>query len=338
MSNSKVTVAVVPRERFSYTSQVIDSVYENTEVPFDLICVDGGSPKSVKEVLEEQSKKYGFRLIRTEHVLSPNEARNIAIRAIDSTYVVFLDNDAFPSPGWLKHLLKAAESRGEAIVGPTYLIGSPTSTLVHMAGGKAHIKEEGGERVFHEEHYFMDQPLEEVSDRLKSGPTELAEFHCMLVKRDLFDKVGMLDENLLSVFDHVDLCLRAREAGLGVYYEKDSLVTYVTSPPWTQEDQAFFLLRWSKDWNEKSTKRFQENWSLSPNDPTLKMGLRFGEVMQERMMGRVLWPAGRASMILKYKLSTALGSMAAEQLQNIMTKELRNKRSAKVPSPSLPRE
>ena len=42
----RVTVVVSPRERFNYTEQSLNSIYKNTEIPFELIYIDGNSPRS----------------------------------------------------------------------------------------------------------------------------------------------------------------------------------------------------------------------------------------------------------------------------------------------------
>jgi GT2 family glycosyltransferase len=56
MSPNKVTLIVVPRERFSYTQKSLESIYANTPYPFDLVYVDGGSPKKTRDHLQAASQ------------------------------------------------------------------------------------------------------------------------------------------------------------------------------------------------------------------------------------------------------------------------------------------
>lgn len=123
MAGPLVTVVVVPRERFSLTKRSLESIYANTHSEFMLLYVDGGSPTSIKRYLAEESRKRGFRLVRTNHCMSPNMARNLALRYIDSKYVVFIDNDVLVEPGWLDALVQCAEATGAWVVGPVYLQG-----------------------------------------------------------------------------------------------------------------------------------------------------------------------------------------------------------------------
>src|SRR5437660_8455617 len=49
-----VTVIVVPRERFSSVPRSLECVYRDTNVPFNLVYVDGGSPEKTKRYLEAE--------------------------------------------------------------------------------------------------------------------------------------------------------------------------------------------------------------------------------------------------------------------------------------------
>ncbi|MDQ3753161.1 MAG: glycosyltransferase family 2 protein, partial [Acidobacteriota bacterium] len=159
MTRPQVTLIVVPRERFSYAARSLENIYENTEFPFNLIYVDGGSPPQVSRYLEETSRRRGFKLIRTEHYLSPNKARNLGLRHVETEYVVFIDNDVVVKPGWLAALVRCAEETGAWIVGPLYFIGELKRQVIHMAGGTISIREEQGKRFLYEDHRFAGKRL-----------------------------------------------------------------------------------------------------------------------------------------------------------------------------------
>src|SRR5512139_2931821 len=98
MEIARVTIVVVPRDHFSDAQESLESVYENTKYPFDLVYVDGGSPVTVASYLKQRSASLGFRLLRTEHYLSPNRARNVGARGATTPYIVFIDNDVVVAP------------------------------------------------------------------------------------------------------------------------------------------------------------------------------------------------------------------------------------------------
>ena len=123
MSTSLATIAVVPRERFSYAIRALDNVIAHTPAPSDLLYIDGGSPPYVRRYVQAEAEKHGFDIVRSEHFLSPNQARNLAVRHVTTKYVVFIDNDAVVTPGWLDALVSCAEETGADVVGPLIFMG-----------------------------------------------------------------------------------------------------------------------------------------------------------------------------------------------------------------------
>ncbi len=271
MTTKKVTLIVVPRERFSYTRKSLESIYQNTQYPFELIYVDGGSPQPTRDYLQAASAQYGFKLIRTHHYLAPNQARNIGIRHAETDYIVFLDNDVLVfQPDWLEKLVSCGDRSGASIVVPMTLEGEACDTI-HQVGGEIILKElEDGRRWLVERRPYMHRPLKDCQASIQPGPTELSEFHCVLARRDLFDEVGLLDEQLLSMAEETDFCLSALQAGRQVSLEPNCQVSYVPPYQMAWSDLPFFFMRWSDAWCETSVRRMQEKYQLSPDAPVFK--------------------------------------------------------------------
>jgi GT2 family glycosyltransferase len=264
MTEPIVTLVVVPRERFSYTQESLESIYENTEFPFNLIYVDGNSPRKVRRYLEAQAQERNFKLIRTDYYLSPNHARNIGLSHVDTKYLVFLDNDVVFSPGWLKALVNCAEETDATVVGPLMCEKKPIHQRVHFAGGESHIVVDvKGRRHLREKMYKQGQNAVELRPKLQRTQTELSEFHCTLVRTEIFEQIGYLDEAMLNTKEHLDFCMDVANVGGTVYFEPDSLVTYVPGPPLELSDLHFYMLRWSDAWTLGSLQRIREKWDLS---------------------------------------------------------------------------
>jgi GT2 family glycosyltransferase len=264
MTNPQVTIVVSPRERFSCTRESLESIYELTDTPFKLVYVDGNSPREVRCYLEAQSQEKNFQLVRTENYLSPNQARNIGLAQVDTKYVVFFDNDVIVSPGWLDALVQCAEETDASVVGPLMCQHLPLHEVVHFAGGESRIVEDvKGGRHLREKMYKQGHRVAKVRDQLQRTPTELAEFHCVLVRTAIFEKIGPLDEAMFNTKEHLDFCMTVAEAGGTVYFEPDSIVTYVPGPPLELTDIPFYMLRWSDAWVLNSLQRLREKWDLT---------------------------------------------------------------------------
>jgi GT2 family glycosyltransferase len=270
-----VTIVVVPRERFAITRRALETLYRETETPFRLVYVDGGSPPDVAAYLAEQARERGFDLIRSERYLVPNRARNMGAAFASGRYLVFADNDLLVSRGWLAALVACAEETGADLVGPLYGIGEPEKGWVHMAGGTARIEEREGHRVLVERHRFAGRQFEEIRSQLRREPTELLEFHCLLVRQETFRRLGPLDENFRSTGEQIDLCLAVRERGGRIYFEPAARVTYLPPPPVDPPDRAYFHLRWSEGWTRSSLERLRKKWRLAHDDPYFHEHLRW---------------------------------------------------------------
>ncbi|MEM9923628.1 MAG: glycosyltransferase [Cyanobacteria bacterium P01_D01_bin.50] len=271
MSKAKVTIIVSPRERFSFTRESLESIYEHTTIPFELIYVDGNSPGEIKQYLQDKSQEKEFKLVRREYYLSPNQARNLAIPHVDTQYLLFIDNDVLVSRGWLTSLLNCAEEEMATVVCPLTCIGKNIGETIHLAGGEAHIVEKPQEdgtmkRKVHEKHYFVNRKVVDVKEQLQRQKCEFAEFHCMLVRKEIFDKIGLLDEGLLCTREHIDFCMTVSNAGGNFYCEPTSVVTYVTGLKWELPELSFFMLRWSNAWEVASLEHFAQKWNLATKD------------------------------------------------------------------------
>ena len=218
----QVSIVVVPRERFSLARKGLERLLQHTALPFNLIYVDGGSPPTVQRYLRTQAERKNFRLLRTDHYLSPNQARNLGLRLVESKYLVFLDNDVFVTPGWLEALVECADTTDAWVVAPLYCVGDPEPETVHMGGGRVHIQEDGGKRYLSQRHDFAGVPLQDALPHLHRQPTGYAEFHCVLAKTKVFRRLGPLDEGHVC---EAPLCRRASNAlqQLGVDFRRIDL-------------------------------------------------------------------------------------------------------------------
>lgn len=319
----RTTVVVAPREQFRVARRSLESLFAHTEIPYRLIYVDGGSPAPVKRYLELRARQRDFTLLRTDHYLPPMEARALALPHVDTEYVCFVDNDVLVSPGWLERLVRCADETDAWAVGPLYLNDDPARGLIHMAGGEAHLQEENGRRSFFEEHRFPGRFIHDVRQHLRREPTELVEFHCKLLRTELFDKFGLQDPRYLSCGESLDLCLQLRDAGYPVYLEPSAVVSNQQPPPFLWSDLPFYLLRWSDTWNRISLQCFREHWSLPADDWWI--GDHYGWLTNHRRLARE-WVAGKTRSVLGWRRGTRAADLLVESIHRRMVRQFLQRR------------
>lgn len=275
-ANARATIIVTQRERFGMTEESLADLRAKTPGA-RVVYVDGNSPKQTAAFLRAQAEAGHIELLRKERFLTPNQARNLGAGVADTDYLVFVDNDVLFTEGWLDRLTACADETGADVVAPLTCQGLPAHQEIHHAGGDY---AEGGDmagffaqdpakgRQFEEVMHGHAEKVADWGGRLQRQETGMSEFHCALVRRSTFEKLGGLDEGMLSTKEHIDFCMAVREAGGTVWFEPTSVITYVfpcRARPMTPEDWPFFSLRWSNAYGERSLDHFIAKWGLRPN-------------------------------------------------------------------------
>ena len=260
MNGKRATVAIIPRERFGHTDKTIRSVLDNTQIEYDLIFVDGKTPEPISKCILKDLEPANATILRSESYLSPNEARNLAANAAKTEFVVFLDNDTLVGPRWLEQLIACADETGAAQVGPLQFIGNFQQQTIHIAGGLLHEVNENGRKVLYDEQRLFEAKLKTIRAPLRRLQCDYIEFHCMLLKRDVLESIGGLDEQMRSVHEHIDLALELRRRGQNIYFEPKALATYIPPQEVLWFDLPYFEIRWCEEWAVPSVEHFRRKW------------------------------------------------------------------------------
>lgn len=275
MDRTDVTIAVIQRECFSLTEESLNSLYENTDLPFKMVYIDGASPRATRQYLQNESKERGFELIRVEKYLQPNQARNIALRHTQTPYIAFVDNDCLFRQGWLTKLLECARETGAEVVTPIITEGSnPAFETVHCIGGETVAFEEEVQGVtkkgIRDEIHYKKHRATEVLDEMTRCETGLTEFHCVLVKTELLHRLGGLDEGMINTKEHLDFSLAIKHANARLFLEPESVVNYVGDLPLKADELPFYFFRWNTRFARKSMLNLCRKWHLDPDTEFVK--------------------------------------------------------------------
>jgi GT2 family glycosyltransferase len=189
------------------------------EPALEVVVVDDGSSDATAEVLS----RLASRIPRLVVIRRPSNggfaaACNEGARASRGRFLVFLNNDTEPTPGWLDELVDYALHRRAAVVGAKLLY--PDMTVQHAG---LVFDREGNPR-----HVYSGFPSEHPAVN-RSGPVQAVTGAAMLVRRDTFDALGGFDPSYRNGHEDVDFCLRVREAGGEVYYAHRSVLLHLES-------------------------------------------------------------------------------------------------------------
>jgi hypothetical protein len=155
-----------------------------------------------------------FLIIENKENLGFAEGNNVAIRyALKNycaDYILLLNNDVVVDRDFLKELVRIAGSSAEiGIVGSTiYYYDMPD--VINFAGEDITLWKAKGTRYTN--HVAFPQQVDKVDGA------------CMLIKRDVFEKVGLLDNDFFVYWEETDFCQRAKKKGYKVVYVPTSKI------------------------------------------------------------------------------------------------------------------
>lgn len=258
--NPSITIVVSPQEHFGSTQQSLDSIYKHTKIPFELVYVDAGSPKHVQTYLAQAAARHNFTLLRTDHFLTPNQARNLGLSQVTTDYIVFVTNDIHVSAGWLGQLWQCAQETDAAVVCPLTRVGR--SEPIPLADDDTRIAIN-----VRDEQNFDNQPY------------GLGDLSCLLVKRDTFKQIGYFDPKLLGAQAGLDFCFNIARIDEHIVCETASVVTHAPQKLNHWSDWAYFMLRWSDAWGLESLTHFAKKWDI---DVAHYLRLRYSQLGQRR--------------------------------------------------------
>lgn len=254
MTAPHCSIVIVAHNQLQYTRLCIESIIKCTRYPHRLVLVDNGSTDGTEAYFRSIPKA---TVIRMEANAGFPRGANAGLRAADGKHVVLLNNDTIVTHGWLTRLVQAAEGDQNAgVIGP----------VTNHAKG-AQLLERRDFRDAEE----LEQYAEMVADR-NAGQRKVVDGlsgFCMLIKRELIDRVGYLDERFgIGNFEDDDYCMRARQAGFTLLIVMDCFIYHFgertflelgfTGERWKQllgENEALFRAKWAAVAQETDARR-----------------------------------------------------------------------------------
>jgi glycosyltransferase involved in cell wall biosynthesis len=98
-------------ETFDVLKLCLASIWENTDLPYDLLVFDNASCPEVRQYLVEKQQEGKIQLlILSETNLGKGGAWNIMLAAAPGEVIAYTDNDCYFFPGWLSSSLQVLET------------------------------------------------------------------------------------------------------------------------------------------------------------------------------------------------------------------------------------
>jgi len=237
--NLKVSIIILNWNGWKDTIECLESLYQITYPNYDVIVVDNGSEddsiEKIKEYCEgkiEVTSKFfeydtGNKPIKIiEYTREEAEAgggkeneiadlpsnrklilikKRYALKALNTDYILLLNNDTVVDKGFLDELVKVAESDEKiGIVGPS-IYSYYIKNMVQSMG--VTINFYTGKRKFLSMNDLDDNKLQNYIE------SDYVSGCALLTKSEIVKKIGFLDSKYFAYCEEVEWCIRAKEIG-----------------------------------------------------------------------------------------------------------------------------
>lgn len=186
------------------TERLLKALRAQSRPPEEVIVVDNGS----EDGSVEMARRLGATVVELGRNAGFSVAVNRGVEATRTPWVAILNNDVEPAPDWLERLAEAAGPRGAWFATGKLLSGHHRGLI----DGAWDALCRGG-CAWRAGHGRPDGPLWSAPQKIRFAPLTAT-----LVRRELFRRVGLLDERFESYLEDVEFGLRcALAGGWGIY-------------------------------------------------------------------------------------------------------------------------
>lgn len=209
------------------------------ETPLRLYIIDNASQDETLDVVESDAGGIDLVTIANATNLGVAEGNNIGIqKALDdgAEWILLLNNDTLIPKGTIAGLVNDAELHRADIVSPAIKAWDPSDSTWYAGGA---INRYLGMRAT---HTGAGQPFSSIVPSF--GTTGYASTCCLLVRAEVFSRVGLMDERFFVYYDDVDFAIRAIDAGYHYWMDGGRHIVHKVSAL-TGGASSDFTIRWS---------------------------------------------------------------------------------------------
>lgn len=292
--NLRVAIVIPTHNRHDLVLQCIASIEATAgEVDYDIFLIDHTSddPESLRCFDDLQSRIGG--VLRYAGTFNFSAINNWAIRQLGDRYThyLFCNNDIeAESAGWLQRMLELGQKPGIGIVGAKLYYGD-RRTLQHagICVGAYGVAENLGREWRLPSDRFEAGYLGSLIANHEVAAVTAA---CLLIGREVFDRIGGFAEDLAVGYGDVDLCLRTNQAGYRVVLCPAATLVHhesLTRGPSTgashPEDTKRFALRWAA-LIAQGDPCYNPNLALDSTTWAIQVPIRFNPDFRRRVARR----------------------------------------------------
>ena len=279
LSDDKISIIIPNKDHKADLERCISSIVEkSTYSNYEIIVVENNSTEPATFAYYKELEAHPkIKVVTYEGEFNYSKINNYGASHADGKYLLLLNNDTeVITVNWMEELLMYAQRNDVGAVGAKLYY--PDDTIQH-AGIVLGL---GAHRSAGHSHYRVGKDNLGYMGRLcYAQDVSAVTGACLMVKKELWDKLSGLDENLTVALNDVDFCLRLRELGYWniwtpfaelYHYESNSRGSDLSGESAERYQKECDLFR--KHWGnliDRGDPFYNVNFSLDRSDYSLKI-------------------------------------------------------------------
>lgn len=195
-----------------------------------IVLVDNNSPDESSSVIQDWliendvHKKVMF--VQSEHNGGFASGNNLGIKSLQADYYLLLNSDTVVRPGSIKELLNTAENHDAGIYSPRleWPDGTGQESCFRFHSPCSEFLSAAQTGVFDK---IFNRSVVALPVQTAIARPEWTSFACVLIKDEVFENIGLLDESYFMYFEDVEFCHRAAQAGWGIIHNPEARVVHL---------------------------------------------------------------------------------------------------------------
>jgi len=230
----------------------------------DVILVDNKSPddsvRVIKKWLDENAFENKIHLIQSETNSGFSAGNNIGVQYLNSKYYLLLNSDTLIRKGSIQILLETAGRNTE------FGLFSPRLEWPDEYGQESCFRFHSplSEFLSAAQTGFLDKLLSKYIVAYPVQNTlfqpDWTSFACVLVRNEVFQQIGLIDEGYFMYFEDAEFCYRAKKAGWRVLHNPEARVVHLRGGSSPVKSQTQLKKRVPKYFYESRTRFFYQTY------------------------------------------------------------------------------
>jgi N-acetylglucosaminyl-diphospho-decaprenol L-rhamnosyltransferase len=221
-----LSIIIINWRSLGYLRPCLASIYANTQgVKFEIIVVDNASFDGCGEMLRSLFPEVHF--LQSEKNLGFSQANNLASLTAKGRNILFLNPDTEIIGSAIPVMMSSLESLNDAgIVGCKLLNSDHTVQMSCIQRFPSIWNQVLDADYFHklipQLMFWTIRPLISKSAVM----VDVISGACLMIRRDVFDRVGQFTVSYFMYSEDVDLCYKVRQGGMKNYYDGNATVIH----------------------------------------------------------------------------------------------------------------